>query len=297
MPIARPALLLFLCCMIPGFVAAQEPVPTSAPAASDPQAVALIQRSLAALTGGAPVSDVTLTGTVRRIAGSDDETGTATLEATSIGDSRADLSFPSGNRSEIRNHSAVPLPGSLPSTLPQSILQAAQPVGAWSGPDGVMHGMASHNTLSDPAWFSPAHTLTNAATQNYVLSYVGQLTLSNGQSVVHISASRPAPNVSQPPPGPPGMSFAAFMQRLSQMDFYFDPSTSLPIALAFNTHPDGNALVDLPVWIQFSNYQSVGRVQVPMHVERYLNNNLVLDFQFTNAIFNSGPSATTFQLQ
>jgi hypothetical protein len=93
------------------------------------------------------------------------------------------------------------------------------------------------------------------------------------------------------------MSFAAFMQRLSQIDFYVDPATSLPIALAFNTHPDGDALVDLAVWIQFSNYQSVSRVQVPMHVQKYLNNNLVLEFQFTNAIFNSGPSASTFQLQ
>jgi hypothetical protein len=55
---------------------------TSPPTASDPQAVALVQKSLAALTNGVQVTDVMLSGTARRIAGSDDETGTATLEAT-----------------------------------------------------------------------------------------------------------------------------------------------------------------------------------------------------------------------
>jgi hypothetical protein len=79
----RPALVLLPCVLIPASLSAQQSTtPVPAPAASDPQAVALIQKALAALTGGAPVTDVTLTGTARRIAGSDDETGTATLKAT-----------------------------------------------------------------------------------------------------------------------------------------------------------------------------------------------------------------------
>ena len=76
---------------------------TAAPAVSDPQAVALIQRGLAVLTGGVPVSDVTLTGSAQRVAGSDSETGTATAKARSDGSSRLDFSYPSGTRSEIRN--------------------------------------------------------------------------------------------------------------------------------------------------------------------------------------------------
>src|ERR1039458_1626191 len=104
--ISQLAVLLLLCPLIPVSLAAQVLTSTGpSSVASDPQAVSLLQKSLAAQTGGLPLTDVTLTGTARRIAGSDDETGTATLKATSAGDSRIDLSFPSGERVEIRNHS------------------------------------------------------------------------------------------------------------------------------------------------------------------------------------------------
>src|SRR5260221_1779806 len=86
-----------------------------------------LRQSLAALVGSASLSDVTLTGSVRRIAGSDDESGTATLKALSTGASRTDLSLSSGPSSEIQN------------------LSAATPAGEWSGPDGVAHPIAFHN--------------------------------------------------------------------------------------------------------------------------------------------------------
>lgn len=270
------------------------------PTTSDPQAVALIQRALTALVGRVTISDVTLTGSARRIAGSDDETGTATLTATGAGDSKLKLNLPSGARIEIRNHSAVPLPDSFPKgvNLPTSVTEAAQPAGAAMGPDGEMHGIASHNLMTDPAWFFPPLTLANVASPIYVVSYIGQETL-NGAPVVHVSASRPLAISSStpPPPGPPGTSFAAFMQELSQMDIYLDPTTLLPVALAFNTHPDANALVDLLVQIQFSNYQNTSTIEVPLHVQKFLNNSLVLDLQFDNVTLNSGLSASTYQMQ
>src|SRR5437868_5551414 len=62
---------------------------------TDPQATALLQKSLFALSGGQTLTDVTLSGTVRRIAGSDDETGTATYKAIS-GANRLDLTLSGG---------------------------------------------------------------------------------------------------------------------------------------------------------------------------------------------------------
>src|SRR5579859_7383384 len=76
--------------------------------ASSPQATALLQRSLAALTGSRSITDVTLSGTARRIVGSDDESGTVVIKALAGIGSRMDLTFPSGARSEIRNTSAGP---------------------------------------------------------------------------------------------------------------------------------------------------------------------------------------------
>jgi len=294
MRISRPALLLFLCSLIPASLSAQQSAsaPAAAPTTSDPQAVALLQRSLAALTGGAPVSDVTLTGTAHRIAGSDDETGTATLKATAAGDSRGDFSFPSGERSEIRNHASVPLAGSLPPGVPAAAAQALQPVGAWSGPDGAIHGMASQNVMTDAAWFFPAATLTRLlSSQGYVFSYIGPETL-NGQSVTHLEIIQPFPASVNAP-----QQLAALVQHVSQMDLYLDPGTLLPAALAFNVHPDNNAGLDIPTDIRFSAYQPINDVQVPFHVQKYLNNGLVLDLQFSHATVNSGLAASAFDIQ
>jgi|ERR1700674_29139 len=90
--------VVYLClALVLSATAQQSPAPPA-------QAPVLLQSAFAALAGATSVSDVTLTGTARRIAGSDDETGTATLKAVS-GASRLDFSFPSGPRSELRNSS------------------------------------------------------------------------------------------------------------------------------------------------------------------------------------------------
>jgi len=129
---------------------------------------------------------------------------------------------------------------------------------------------------------------------SYVLSYIGQETL-NGAAVFHVSGSQPLPAPSNLPSGI-SAQLANVGQHLSTMDVYLDPTTSVPIALAFNTHPDGNALIDIPVWIQFSRYQKTAGVQVPMRVQKFLNNGLVLDIQLTDATLNSGLSGSPFQL-
>jgi hypothetical protein len=54
---------------------------TSQTITSDPLAVSLAQKSVAALTGGSAISDVTLNANVTWIVGSDNETGTGIFEA------------------------------------------------------------------------------------------------------------------------------------------------------------------------------------------------------------------------
>jgi hypothetical protein len=264
---------------------------TATPISSDPQAVSLIQRSLAVLSAGAPVADVTLSGTVRRIVGSDDETGTANLEATALGDSRVDLALPSGNRSEVRNHSAIPLPGSLPSNLPTSVTQVAQAAGTWSGPDGTTHPVANHNAVTDASWFFPVVLITKlTSTTGYTLTYLGPENL-NGVQVLHIQASQPVISSSAP------VGVPALLQHLSLMDVYIDPTALLPVALGFNIHPDDNALSDIPTLIEFSGYQTVSGIQVPFHLQKYINNGLVLDIQVNSVKFNSGLGESSFQIQ
>src|SRR5947209_6879142 len=67
------------------------------PAASDPQSVSLAQQSVAALSGGIPISDVRISANVTSIAGSDNETGTGTFRAKGTSESCVDLTVSGGN--------------------------------------------------------------------------------------------------------------------------------------------------------------------------------------------------------
>jgi hypothetical protein len=262
------SVLTALLFVFPNPSAAQQ---ASAPApASSSQATTLLAQSAAALTGTARISDVTLSGTVERIAGSDDETGTAVLKSIAAGASSVSLTLPSGIHTEIQNYSAAP------------------PAGAWSGPDAVSHPIAFHNLLTGPAWFFPSFTIAQGlSVSGYVATYVGAET-HNGQAVQHVSLSQPSllPNI------PSAVSSA----HMTQVDLYLDSTTLLPAAVAFNTHPDNNALLDIPVEIRFSNYTSVNGVQVSFHIQKYLNNSLILDFQANSVTFNSGLTASSFSL-
>jgi len=236
--------------------------------ASSPQAVALLQQSLTALTGGHPITDVTLSGTAQRIAGSDNESGTAILQGIAAGASSVNLTLPSGTRTEIENCSTTP------------------PAGVWSGPDGVSHPIAFQNLLTGPSWFFPAFTIAQGlSVSGYVAAYIGAET-HNGQAVQHVSLSQPSLF-----PSPQG---AASSSHLTQVDLFLDSATSLPDAITFSIHPDSNFLADIPVEIDFSNYTLVNGVPVPFRVQKFLNNTLFLDIQVSSAVLNSGLSPTIF---
>jgi hypothetical protein len=257
-----PSLFAFCCCAAP--LVAQNTTST-------PEPITVLQNSLRALVGNTAVNDVTLTGTAERIAGSDDETGTVTYKAV-VGCSRLDLNLSQGTRSEVRG------------------IGANGPGGTWIGPDGLAHEISNHNLLTDAGWF-PIFTLANLiSSANNVLVYMGTET-KNGVSVIQIRASEQMPNATA--------ATGALWQHLTQLDIYLDASTFLPVALDFNTHPDNNAALDIPVEIRFSDYRSVGSASIPFHVQQFLNGSLFLDVQFQTASVNSGlsSSSTIFAIQ
>jgi hypothetical protein len=243
--------------------------PAQTTSSSSIQALSALQSAYGALVGKVAVNDVTLTGSAEWIAGSDDETGTAAIKSTA-GANRLDLTLSNGTRSEIRSN------------------VSGIPSGTWIGPDGVSHAMAQHNLMTDAGWF-PAFTLGNlVSSSNTVLIYVGQETR-NGASVIHISASQQFPNLS-------GDS-VSLLQHLTQVDLYLDPATSLPVSYVFNSHADNNASLDIPTEIRYSNYQTIGGAQIPLHVQKFINNTLAIDLQFQNASLNTGITAAQISPQ
>jgi hypothetical protein len=258
---ARLALVFFLTTLILSPMNAQ----TTAPA-RDPQALTLIASSLKALTGSTTVNDVILQATASYVAGSDEETGSTTLTASGNQQSLVQLNLSGGARQEIRNG----------------------PAGAWSGPDGTAHSMATHNCWTDASWFFPALTLEAiAADPQTSVSYLGTDT-SKGKPLLHLQVTR----------APSGQTadVTALILTLSSMDIYLDPQSFLPLVLDFNTHPDIDAGTNLPVEIQFGNFQNLNGALVPFHIQKFLQRSLLLDLTVTNVVVNSGVPSSTFTL-
>lgn len=238
--------------------------PVDAQHVTDAKAMGIAARSLALLTRGTPISDVTLTGAVTWIAGSDKESGTATLWAAGARESRVDLALTRGTRTEIRD------------------AQTGMTRGAWTAPSGAGGKFAFHNCQTDAVWFFPALS-SLAPSTNLVLSYIGHEDR-KGKSVEHIHSY-----VRQSEP-----RLAQWVRELSAMEFYVDAATLLPSAITFNVHPDNNALGNIPIEVDFSDYQSINGVLVPMHIEKYVQGTLMIDLTISNAVFNTGVPLSNF---
>jgi hypothetical protein len=252
------------------------PLVTSAQSAStrrDPEAVALLSRSLRVITNGVPIHDATLTGTARRIAGSDDETGEVTAKALATGESRVDYSYASGERSESRRMS------------PTGVVES------WSGPDRSVHAVVPHNAAPLSPWFFPGALLqTLEQRADTALEYVGKETR-GGRTVEHVTIASQVPAYHHP------RVMLTLLQKSARVELYLDVATGFPVAIAYNTHPDKNLAQDIPVEIRFSDYRPVEGVQVPYQIQKYLNHARVLDLKVSTTILNSGLSATSLSLQ
>jgi hypothetical protein len=147
---------------------------------------------------------------------------------------------------------------------------------------GASHSMAAHNMQTDSAWFYPLFVVERLLSDpNVIVSYVG-----TQSGTLHILAAEGSQEQSTMPG-----------QHLSQVDLYLDAVSFLPVGLGFNLHPDNNALVDIPVYVQFLNYQQVAGVDVPMRVRKFLNNTLTMDIQVQSVAMNTGLSLTDFTAQ
>lgn len=240
--------------------------PTPTPVARDPQAAILLAQAVAALTGGNPANDATLNGQATLTAGSDVESGSTAIEVKGHLESKLTLNLSGGQRQEIWRDSQ----------------------GSWTGPDGQSHAQAFHNSLVIGNWFCPAVALQSlTADASFGLAYVGAESR-EGVAVQHIQASRVLPSGSSA--GDP------FIQQLSDVDVYLDATAFLPVGLEFNTHPDFDALRNLPVRVELGSYQSVNGINTPFHIQKFLQNSLALDISLGSATFNSGLPDSDFAI-
>ena len=193
-------------------VSAQQSTST-APATSDPQAVALLQQSLAALTGGIPVTDVTMAGTVTVNQGTGTASGAITMVATSTGQSQITVNLSSGRWVTTADYSTNPR------------------TSVTTGPGGAVHDSTPEELNGpSPAWFFPALLVSAVSPASYIASYLGD-NAQNGSTLHHIWIRSTSPGgtysfqsigrqiLTNSGPQPP--------VRAGQLELYVD-SSSLP---------------------------------------------------------------------
>lgn len=166
------------------------------------------------------------------------------------------------------------------------------PEGSWVGTDGVSHAMSSSNCVTDAVWFFPALSVlseVSTANSNLVATDAGQETLS-GETVDHVRFWRVFPT------GSGSAGTLALLQHLSTVDVYLDATSLLPVELDFNIHPDDNAAADIPVEIQYGDYQRLSGILVPTQVRKLINHTLFLDLKLTEAAINTGLSPADFDV-
>lgn len=217
-------------------------------------------QAMAALTGGNQVTSVTESGTVTRTIGEDRQIGTITLQSSGVMNSQLNLATGIGTFSETRSWD-----GNIPS-------------GSWTGFDGQLHQMAQHNCWTDGVWFFPALSLlADYSDPTLVFVDLGPQEYSGG-TVEHLQVYRSFTNL--PPDG------QAVVQGLSTVNYYLNSQTALPVAIAFKTHGDNAMNADISMAIVFSQYQSVGGIQVPFQITRLLGDTPYLQVNITSAVPN-----------
>jgi hypothetical protein len=156
------------------------------------------------------------------------------------------------------------------------------PSGAWHRNSAASTPYAQHNCLTDAAWFFPAlSALTQTTNPTFVFKYVGQ-EQHGGSTVQHLTVFQL---------GSPQI------QSLSTMDFYLDPTSSLPLAIASQARADNDTNTQIPNEIRFAKYEAVSGVQVPFHFQRLFNGAVILDASVTNAALSTGLPDSVFILQ
>jgi len=144
----------------------------------------------------------------------------------------------------------------------------------WTGKDGTAHNVASSNCWTSTVWFLP----------HLALQTVGQPTSLQrapiSDSVPHLRYSLHIA------PGRTSAATTALIQTWSQADLKLDHTTLLPASLKYSIHPDQNSSVDLQVEVRYSNYKAVSGVQLPMHIERYVNGTVQVSIDIASAVIN-----------
>jgi hypothetical protein len=237
---------------------------TSSTPSRDPQAVAIVQQSLATMSQSTP-SDSTASGTVTLVAGSLTDSGTITILTLGTSQTSEQMqTIDAGYQATIySNGQANQVQGSTSTSLQQELVVTSQ------SPDFPLPFMTAALNNSDESF-----------------QYVGIETL-NGVSVSHIRfwdtfASTTLPQSLAP---------------LSTYDVWLDANSSLPLQLSYISQAYQGTAPQTLVQLNYSNYQQAGGSLYPMMIGKSLNGTPWASIVIQQVQLNTGLTDANFPVQ
>jgi len=234
-----------------------------APAQQDPQAIAVMRQSIAAMGSIVP-PDSSATGTVTIVEGSTTQSGTIQVLTRGTGQTAETITLAGDQRVVIySNGDAKEVSGGQSVNPPLELIVTDQ---CTNFPLPLLQSL-----------------LNNA---DEAFRYIGQETL-NGVSVQHIQAWNTFAS------SPRLQSLAPF----STNDIWFDTSSGLPLKIAYSRRAGGGAVPSIPVEVFFSNYRNLSGILYPFQIQKSYNGTPWETISIQTVAFNTGLTDAQFQVE
>jgi hypothetical protein len=235
--------------------------PAQTDVASQTDATTLLQQTAASFSRGTPIHQIQLTGSADWHAGGLEDSGSATLTASAVGNAQVQLN----------------LGTSGPRTESQSGTGSSQACN-WAARDAVAHAVDQMSCWKPLIWFLPSismqPSLLPAAAR---FTDDGSTAIGLGDETVyrHLQASLTLSDIPS--------AVANDTAQQSNTDIGIDPKTFLPAVLAYTLPASNSTDRPIAVEVHFSNYKTVQGVQIPFTIQRYINGSLQLEITVSDA--------------
>lgn len=225
----------------------------------DPQAVALLQKSVSAM--GILPSDSTATGDVTTVAGSLTQQGTVTILTKGSTETSIQFQMPNNPWTVIfANGQANKVESSQTTVYPFELA-------------------ASNQCLYFPLPYLSG-ILNNT---DYSIQYVAQETVGSS-AASHIRAQNTFNSVS---------NFKS-LSEFTAADIWLDATTALPVRIAMVRRFGGGSAPSYAMAVTYSNYQAVSGVHYPFTIQEYVTGTLWATTTIQSVTFNTGLTDANF---
>ena len=243
---------LVLFCLLYLTISSQAQAPPTAP---------FLLQLIANIPSGIPLHGLHLDGRVQFTSGSLHETGTGTLQAQSDGTFTVTLGLDTASQTE---------------TYPALGLNRSC---HFTNHAGVTKELPVLDCLTPVAWFAPSLFVQDPLHLSPLLQISDNGELTKDGLTVHELTYGLAPSDHKAVRDP------RFVEATS-VHFFFDPKTLLISSIEYDSHPNGDIFVPIPVRLVFSDFRNTTGVMLPYHIEKYVNRSLQLTLDVDTAVLS-----------